>query len=225
VSQTVTVLLLLSLGTGNVSAQSIGTFADVGHMAASRFNHTATLLPDGRVLIAGGHTFLPVERRTRVLNSAELYDPATGAFAPTGDLTTPRGAHTATLLRDGRVLITGGQSLNQFERERFGSAELYDPSTGTFTATGPMVAARLYHTAVLLADGKVLIVSGAEWKSRDTTIDLRAELYDPTNGTFAATGSPVSVNPPQGEEFIQPTATLLQDARVLVTWTRVSRQI
>ncbi len=82
-----------------------------------------------------------------------------------------------------------------------------------------MVAARLYHAAVLLGNGTVLIISGAEWQSRDTTIDLRAELYDPTNGSFAATGPPVSINPPQGEEFIQPMATVLQDGRVLVTWT------
>ena len=116
-------------------------------------------------------------------------------------------------------MITGGQSLNQFDRGTVGSAELYDPTTGTFTATGPMVAARLYHTAVLLGSGKVLIISGAEWQSRDTTIDLRAELYDPTNGIFAATGTPASINPPQGDEFIQPMATVLQDGRVLVTWT------
>ena len=116
-------------------------------------------------------------------------------------------------------MITGGQSLNQFDEGDVGSAELYDPTTGTFTATGPMVAARLYHTAVLLGSGKVLIISGAEWQSRDTTIDLRAELYDPANGIFAATGTPASINPPRGEEFIQPMATVLQDGRVLVTWT------
>src|SRR5687768_9014758 len=88
VSRTVAVLLLLFiLGTGQVWAQSVGTFTDAGHMAASRFNHTATLLRDGRVLIAGGHSFVPMERRTRLLSSAELYDPSTGAFAATGDLT------------------------------------------------------------------------------------------------------------------------------------------
>ena len=218
--QSAAVMTLLSApATGAVSAQSVGTFTDAGHLAVGRFNHTATLLLDGRVLIAGGHSFVTGERRTQLLGSAELYDPSTGAFAATGDLTTPRGSHTATLLADGRVLITGGQSLNQFDRGTVGSAELYDPTTGTFTATGPMVAARLYHTAVLLGSGKVLIISGAEWQSRDTTIDLRAELYDPANGIFAATGTPASINPPRGEEFIQPMATVLQDGRVLVTWT------
>ena len=82
-----------------------------------------------------------------------------------------------------------------------------------------MVAARVYHSAVVLGSGKVLIVSGAEYKGNDVTIDLRAELYDPASGTFAATGTPVSINPPTGDDYIAPTATLLQDGRVLVTWT------
>jgi hypothetical protein len=220
VGQIVTVLLwLFILGTGKVWAQSIGIFTEAGSMTASRANHTATLLQDGRVLIAGGYTFVPEERRARLLRSAELYDPSTGAFAAIGELTEPRAYHTATLLPDGRVLITGGQTFNQFDRGAVGSAEIYDPNSGKFTATGPMVAARLYHTAVLLGNGKVLIISGAEWRNSNTAIDLRAELYDPTSGTFAATGTPVSVNPPTGDDFVSPTATLLQDGRVLVTWT------
>jgi Kelch motif len=220
VKQSVAVLMMLLfiLGTETVWGQAVGTFTDTGYMAASRYGHTATLLQEGRVLIAGGHSFVPAERRARLISSAELYDPSTGAFTATGDLTTPRAFHTATLLPDGRVLITGGQD-DQPPYQSVATAELYDPSTGTFTATGPMVAARRYHSAVLLGSGKVLIISGAEYRGNGGTIDLRAELYDPTSGTFAATGTPVSINPTTGDDYIYPTATLLQDGRVLVTWT------
>ena len=82
-----------------------------------------------------------------------------------------------------------------------------------------MVGARLYHSAVLLGSGKVLIVSGAEFRGKDAPLDLRAELYDPASGTFAATGTPVSINAPTGDDYVYPTATLLQDGRALVTWT------
>src|ERR1700683_3382482 len=102
-------------------AQSTGTFAPTGSMTIARSGHTATLLPNGKVLIAGGYT------GSVQLASAELYDP--GTFAPTGDMTTPRAGNTAVLLPNGKVLIAGGLS-----------AELYDPSTGTFTATGDSVA-------------------------------------------------------------------------------------
>jgi hypothetical protein len=201
--------------TRTLSAQSISTFTDAGRMVAGRRSHTATLLPDGRVLIAGGYSGLPVDRK---ISRAELYDPATGAFTSTGDLTTARAFHMATLLPDGRVLITGGQS-EQPTPQTVASAEIYDPSTGKFAATGTMVAARVYHTAVLLDSGKVLIVSGTEWRAKGTPLDLRAELYDPTTGAFAATAPPVSINPSSGSDYVYPEATVLQDGRVLVTWT------
>lgn len=220
VSQTLAVLVLLSTpGTGRAWAQASGAFTGAGHMAANRHSHTATRLPDGRVLIVGGDSLSSrYQARADRAISAELYDPSRRTFTATGNLTTPRAFHTATLLTDGRVLITGGQHDPPFYRE-VGSAELYDPSTGTFTATGIMVAARLYHSAVLLGSGKVLIVSGAEYRGKGAPLDLRAELYDPASGTFAATGTPVSINASTGEDYVHPTATLLQDGRVLVTWT------
>ena len=110
-------IILLRLG---AFAQSSGTFTATGNMTAWRILHTATLLNDGRVLIAGGKGI-----DSLILASAELYDPVTGAFTPTGSMSIPRAWHTATLLPNGKVLVAGGDS-----------AELYDPSAGTFSPAG-----------------------------------------------------------------------------------------
>ena len=139
-------------------------FVRTGSMAKPRSGHTATLLPDGKVLIAGGSDGGNTP-------SAELYNPATGTFAPAGTMTAARSGHTATLLTNGKVLIVGGNSWAA-------SAELYDPPTQTFSATGSPGVARESHTATLLASGKVLIAGG-------TT----AEIYDPASGEFSATGN------------------------------------
>jgi phosphatidylserine/phosphatidylglycerophosphate/cardiolipin synthase-like enzyme len=123
-------------------------------MSTARYGQTATLLADGRVLIVGGAD------GSTVLASAELYDPATGTFSPTGSLTTARYNHTATLLADGRVLIVGGGSISNGAGAVLASAELYDPKTSSFSPTGTMSTGRYDHTATLLADGQVLIVGG-----------------------------------------------------------------
>ncbi|HYM11545.1 MAG TPA: kelch repeat-containing protein [Bryobacterales bacterium] len=160
-------------------------------MGVARGDHSATLLLNGKVLIAGGYTDAPM-----AVASAELYDPSTGTFTATGDMTTPRQGHAATLLADGRVLITGGSGLS--------NTELYDPSTGTFTATagtGDMIPGGNWARAVLLGNGKVLILGGSN-----------AELYDPATGAFAATGAYAGPSP----VFLE-TATLLPDGRVLIT--------
>src|SRR5262249_13885386 len=148
--------------------------------------HTATLLPGGKVLIAGGVddvTRCIVSCTGNALASAELYDPGAGTFAATGSMTTARVGHTATLLANGKVLIAGGCSGSWPCGNALSRAELYDPASGTFTATGNMSAARSGHSATLLANGHVLIV-GTE---PAFPVPSWAELYDPANGSFAAT--------------------------------------
>jgi hypothetical protein len=153
-----------------------GTFSPTGNLNAARWGHTATLLNDGKVLIAGG------ANNNATLTDAELYDPTTGTFSPTGNLNTPRSFHTATLLNNGIVLIAGGCC-------SLASAELYDPTTGTFSPTGNLNVAREYHTATLLNDGKVLITGGSDPNNRLGSDLASAELYDPTTRTFTSTGS------------------------------------
>jgi hypothetical protein len=183
-------------GTSNVvnftiNPELLGQFTPTGSMTTARVGHTATLLPNGKVLIAGGAPDL----------SAELYDPSTGVFTPTGSMTTVRSwGHTATLLANGKVLIAGGSD-SRVMFQPLASAELYDPSTGMFTPTGSMTTVQRTGPATLLADGKVLISK-----------DDHAELYDPATGTFALTGAYADSTP-----ALWVTATLLVDGRVLLT--------
>jgi hypothetical protein len=149
-----------------------GIFTATGPSTVPRSGHTATLLADGKVLIAGGWTPEGTGSTGGAVSSAELYDPSTGTFSRTGSMTTNRQGHTATLLADGRVLIAGGANFAA-------SAELYEPATGTFTATGAMLKPRSGHVAALLPNGKVLVAGGG--------VEASAEIYDPISGTFAPT--------------------------------------
>jgi galactose oxidase-like protein len=204
-------LELLLLGAAvhaNVAlAQSPGTFTVTGKMITPRSGHTTTLLPDGRVLIAGGDSSYSASDAE---SSAELYDPVSETFLPTGSMTTPRDGHTATLLPNGKVLIAGGGPRATCCSDVVTSAEIYDPATGTFTATGSMSVARGGHTATLLNDGKVLIAGGGRLVAGLGTLLLAgAELYDPATGTFTATGD-------MHEPYCD-TATLLPSGKVLIT--------
>jgi hypothetical protein len=149
-------------------------------MAVARFRHTATLLPDGRVLIVGG---VPADSAIPT-STAEIYDPATGSFTLTGAMNTAREEHTATLIAGGKVLIVGGEGpvMGSSGLQVTATAEVYDPSTMSFAPTGSMAEARNSHTATLLMDGTVLVAGGG---NNSPT----AELYDPSTSSFTRTGN------------------------------------
>jgi len=179
-----------------------GNFTATGSMALGRAAHTATLLSDGKVLVVGGATG---SQYTSQLNttSAELYDPATGAFTATiGTLNIGRREHSATLLTNGKVLIAGGASGSYATS----GAEIYDPLTGSFSPTGSMVVGRRQHSSTLLPSGKVLLAGGYSSGGPESS----SEIFDPETGKFTTTGS-------MAAERQNLTATLLSDGRVLVT--------
>ncbi len=199
--------IVMALGFGTANHAEAGTFVATGGMSTPRLGHTATLLSNGKVLIAGGDNSANTAPR---LNTAELYDPVSGTFSPTGNLTTGRGGHTATKLADGRVLLVGGVDAWQ-TGHWLASAEIYDPATGTFTATGSMNVKRADHIAALLANGKVLIAGGYYSEVVGVSIYLNsAEVFDPVTGLFTPTGS---MNSPR----IWFSATTLNSGKVLVT--------
>jgi Galactose oxidase, central domain len=146
----------VSNGTGTVSATDVSnvivdcSWAQTGSSSSYRDGHTATLLPNGKVLMVGGSS------DTSLLSSAELYDPATGLWTPTGSLATARINHTAILLPSGKVLVVGGTSGST----NLSSAELYDPTTQLWTPTGSLATALHLLKATLLNNGKVLVSGG-----------------------------------------------------------------
>lgn len=176
------------------------TFTPATAMSVARQSHTATMLPNGNVLIAGGYN-------GTYLKSAELYDPQTGQFVATGEMQIARSGHVAVLLDNGKVLLAGGTG----EGWTFlSSAELYDPTTSTFSITGEMTAARESHTATRLEDGQVLITGGHQGRRTNIVIYDSAELYNPASGTFAATANMTL-------KRHKHDATLLADGRVFIS--------
>lgn len=220
-------------GIQSASAAASSPWTFTGSMSQARHFHTATALPDGRVLVTGGQPHTA---------TAELYNPASGTWSPTGSMAAARSFHTATLLQDGRVLVVGGNLSPTDKPEIFNpstntwsatpptttprslghtatllmdgrvlvtggqKAEIYDPASNTWTQTANLIASRENHTATLLGDGRVLIAGGAS-----SNIALAsAEIFDPTTRTWSPTGSLKIAR------YFH-VATLLNDGRVLVT--------
>ena len=136
-----------------------GSWSVTGSLKEARTGHTATLLPSGLVLVVGGEVASATSLET--INTAELYDPDAGNWKSTGNLIAQRSSHTATLLPNGKVLVAGGWGGGSGALDALDSAELYDPSTGTWSRTGNLVTGRYAHTATQLQNGKVLVAGGA----------------------------------------------------------------
>jgi hypothetical protein len=200
------------------------TFREAGSLAQPRVGHTATWLEDGRVLVIGG------SGPDGLLASAEVWDPTTERFRSAGSLATARGGHTATPLADGRVLVLGGSTSSDdgLTASFVTVAELWDPSTDSFTPAGELVEPRAGHSATLLSDGGVLVVggyvgsgytSGLDDAGRNAVLDApadlvdghlaSAEVWDSSSLSFGATGG-------MSQARTRHTATLLTDGRVAV---------
>jgi N-acetylneuraminic acid mutarotase len=172
-------------------------------MANGRAWHTATLLPSGRVLVAGGVIDV---NATTASASAELYDPSTNTWSSAGNMAHAREFFTATLLPNGKVLVAGGHDPGT-GAYKTSSAELYDLSTNTWSYAANMANGRAFHTATLLENGKVLVAGGLD--SNDGNL-ASAELYDPSTNTWSSAGNMIY---PRAEH----TTTLLTNGTVLVT--------
>ena len=193
------------LATAELYDPATNSFTPTPAMMSARSGHVATVLPNGKILLAGG-----VGTGWTFLSSAEIYDPATHSFAATGDMLAARESHTATLLANGKVLIAGGHRGRRPSLTIYSSTEIYDPSTGKFTAAADMTRIRHKHDAVSLSDGRVLILGGSDEHDGQPAY-TSAEIYDPTRNTFSATGDMNSAR-----YKLQGTAVLLSNGKVLV---------
>ena len=200
------------LASAEIYDPETGAWSPAGSLGVRRFFPSATLLADGRVLVTGGSGDVGevgAGSRFRPVNSAELYDPVTNTWSPTGDMISARYGHTSTLLPNGKVLVAGGLESFEINHPALRSAELYDPATGIWTSTGDLITARGGSTATLLPNNKVLVAGGAGVYSHDGFDLESAELYDTITGQWSATGSLLAA---RGNH----TATLLPNGTVLV---------
>jgi hypothetical protein len=182
-----------------------GNWTVAAPMSVARAYHTATLLPDGEVLVAGGATTYNGTRGT-VAKSAEIYNPRNNSWRSAAPMSVARYADAGVGLTDGRVLVAGGWSFTTNTDPSLASAEIYDPASNAWTATGSLTAARGSPSIVSLPDGRVLAAAGVDPKYH---VLASAEIYDPNLGTWQATGSlPVAME--------RPAVAVLPDGRVLV---------
>jgi hypothetical protein len=194
---------------------SPGQWTVTGAMSNATYLQSATLLPSGKVLVAGGS-----DNDSNPTAAAELYNPGTGAWQATGPMAHPRFSHTATLLTNGYVLVAGGVS-NYSGPGLVTNVELYNPTNATWTATGPLHFPRYGHTATLLADGEVLVAGGlgTNGSSANFVEILPSETYNPNTGLWKTNGA-MHAGRMSGH-----TATLLQNGQVLVAGGAITNNI
>lgn len=208
--------LVSSGGVGHAQAGE-GSWEATGSLSVPRYDHTTTLLTNGRVLAASGRRVVGSD--VSILESAEVYRPQSGEWTATGELNEGRWSHTATRLRDGRVLVAGGFADPYVPASNAqpvtDSAEIYDPGTGTWTLTGDLNVRRALHTATLLPDGTVLVAGGRTCTDAPPTAcnfqhrTNTAEIYDPATGAWTSVA-------PMAEDRHTTSAALLPDGTVLV---------
>jgi N-acetylneuraminic acid mutarotase len=208
-------LLLVATAAGIAAARpvsvqasgGVGLWSRAAGLVTGREEHTATLLRNGDVLVTGGR-----DGSNNVLASAELYHPATNRWTPSASMAASRYDHTATLLPNGNVLVLGGLA-GPLPFGSLASSELYDPTANSWSAAAPMILSRARHTATLLADGRVLVVGGLSLVVREGGLVpsqvTDAEIYDPAANRWSTTG-------PMGFSRLDHTAVRLADGRVLV---------
>ncbi len=189
------------------SASATDEFTQTGSMKAARYSHSATQLPNGKVLVAGGRTV-----NISTLSSAELYNPATGTWTMTGSMLTGRLLHAATLLPNGKVIVVGGINKSGADTS---NPELYDPISGKWTKSGavPNAASGTNFRTVLLSDSKLLAI----WVVPNP-LRSKAALYDSANNTWTATGAMLAT-------VYSPTLTLLPSGEVLAAGGAVTGSI
>jgi N-acetylneuraminic acid mutarotase len=161
-----------------------GTWSSTGNMRSARDGHTATLLANGKVLVAGGTS------NGVALASAELYSPIAGTWSSTGSMHMGRTLGRAVLLPNGAVLVVGG-CVNDCLSATVKDAEIYNPSTGSFTVTGSMLQARAEFAIALLANGQVLVAGGCTAYNANgcSATTAKAEIYNPATGVWKATAA------------------------------------
>jgi hypothetical protein len=163
--------VLNAFATAELYDPAANVFSPTGSMTTARFQHTATVLPSGLVVIAGGQTVDAANTQYVPTASIEIYDPVTRTFSPAGSLTVPRASHTATLLDTGQILFAGGIDSTGTPLK---TAELYTPATQTSIAVSDMSTARVLHTATGLKNGQVVVIGGG-----DGSVTLRsAEIFE-----------------------------------------------
>nr|MDQ2828065.1 hypothetical protein [Chloroflexota bacterium] len=190
-------------GVKHVGAAAV-PWQSTGNLRVGRMEHTATVLPDGTVLVVGGGACAPPSAPGWYCASAERYAPTSGRWSPAGQMDAARLGHTATLLATDKVLVAGGFGCP--DTPVCTSAELYDPATGRWVATGGLHIGRYFHSATLLRDGTVLVAGGALCGA---SACASAELYDPVTGRWRTAGR-------LHEARFSHTATLLPSGQVLV---------